>query len=96
MCVGKDGANSIHETSEVQEGQQDVGHNRAGAEGAAGTSASDWHGPIKPDNKEELRLVWERLKETVEALPHVGCYSIASVAYRRQATCPTVSSQSGY
>ena len=69
---------------QVKEGQQDVRPTGAGA------AASDWLGPIKPDDKEELRQVWEHLKETVEALPHVGCYSIASVAYRRQAQCPTV------
>lgn len=58
--------------------------------GIAGASAADWLGPIKPDDKEQLRQVWEHLKETVEALPHVGCYSIASVAYRRQAHRLTV------
>lgn len=75
---------------QVKEGQQDVRQTGAGIAGAAGASAANWLGPIKPDNKEELRRVWEHLKEMVEALPHVGCYSIASVAYRRQAQCPTV------
>ena len=72
---------------QVKEGQQDMRHTGAGI---AGASAADWLGPIKPDDKEQLRQVWEHLKETVEALPHVGCYSIASVAYRRQAHRLTV------
>ena len=87
--IGEDVDTTVHEASNggVKEGQQDVRHPGAGA---AGASASDWLGPIKPDDKEELRQVWEQLKKTVEALPHVGCYSIASVAYRRQAQCPTL------
>lgn len=77
----------MHEASDGQgkEGQQAVRPTGAGTAGAAAAAASDWLGRIKPDDKEELRQVWEHLKETVEALPHVGCYSIASVAYRRQA-----------
>ena len=50
---------------------------------AAAAAAVDWHGPIPAEQKDELRRVWQRLKETVEALPHVACYTIASVAYRR-------------
>ena len=53
---------------------------------AAATSAAvalDWHGRIRPEKREELRRIWERLKETVEALPHVACYTVASIAYRR-------------
>ena len=88
MCTGEDDV--VHDTSDgqVKEGQQDVappGAASAAVPGASGRGASQWHGPIKPEDKEELRQVWQHLKETVEALPHVGCYSIASVAYRRQA-----------
>lgn len=72
---------------EASVGQSKEGQQAVGGDGTAGASASDWMGRIKPDDKEELRQVWEHLKETVEALPHVGCYSIASVAYRRQAQC---------
>ena len=43
----------------------------------------DWHGPVRPEKREELLRTWQHLKETVEALPHVGCYTVASVAYRR-------------
>ena len=53
------------------------------AAAAAAAAAVDWHGPVPAEHKDELRRVWQHLKETVEALPHVVCYTIASVAYRR-------------
>lgn len=49
----------------------------------AAAAVLDWHGPIKPEERERLREVWQHLKETVEALPHVACYTVASIAYRR-------------
>ena len=90
--AGEDLDNGEHKASNVQvkEGQKHVRQTGASSAGAAGASAADWLGPIKPDDKEQLRQVWEHLKETVEALPHVGCYSVASVAYRRRARCPTM------
>ena len=45
----------------------------------------DWHGPIKPEEREGLLQAWQGLKATVEALPPVGQYTVASVAYRRWA-----------
>ena len=59
------------------------GQSKSSAAGAAAAAALDWHGPIQPEKREELRKVWQHLKETAEALPHVGCYTVASVAYRR-------------
>lgn len=87
LCTGEDMDNAVRESNDapVKEGHQDVGSPCA-APGTSDTSASHWHGPIKPEDKEELHQVWQHLKDTVEALPHVGCYSIASVAYRRQAS----------
>ena len=56
-----------------------------GAAAIAAAAAVDWHGTIPDEQRAELQRVWQRLKQTVEALPHVGCYTVASVAYRRQA-----------
>ena len=47
----------------------------------------DWHGPIKPEQREGLLQAWQGLKATVEALPPVGLYTVASVTYRRYCTC---------
>lgn len=87
LCTGEDMDDAVRESGNVQvkEGHQDVAP-PSSAPGTSDTAASHWHGPIKPEDKEELRQVWQHLKETVEALPHVGCYSIASVACRRQAS----------
>ena len=60
-----------------------VPHSLSEAATASAAAVLDWHGPIRPEKREELRKVWERLKETVEALPHVACYTVASVAFRR-------------
>ncbi len=61
--------------------EQDVSKLQSSSQAAA--AVLDWHGPIKPEKREQLREVWQRLKETVEALPHVACYTVASIAYRR-------------
>ena len=73
----RDGDDTDHE------GNQGEALAGTGVTAAPSATALDWHGRIKPENKEELRQVWERLKQTVEELPHVGCYSVASLAYRR-------------
>lgn len=46
-------------------------------------SVVNWHGHIKPEEREGLLQTWQGLKATVEALPPVGQYTVASVAYRR-------------
>ena len=65
--------------------EQDASVTHSPSEAATTSAAAvlDWHGPIRPEKREEKRRVWERLKETVEALPHVACYTVASVACRR-------------
>ena len=63
------------------ENEQDVFKLESSSQAAA--AVLDWHGPIKPEQREQLRQVWQHLKETVEALPHVACYTVASIAYRR-------------
>ncbi len=67
--------------ADVGDGQQES----AAVESPPAVAAAvlDWHGPIKPGKREELLRIWQHLKETVEALPHVGCYTVASIAYRR-------------
>ncbi len=62
--------------------EQDVFKQESSSQAAA-AAVLDWHGPIKPERREQLREVWQHLKETVEALPHVACYTVASIAYRR-------------
>ena len=57
------------------------GGEAVGAQHAA--SVVDWHGHIKPEEREGLLQTWQGLKATVEALPPVGQYTVASVAYRR-------------
>lgn len=91
LLCGEEIGNGGHGTSDAQvkETQQGVTPTGASSAAAPSTTTSHWHGPIKPEDKKELRQVWQQLKETVEALPHVGCYSVASVAYRRQAACIT-------
>lgn len=64
------------------EDEQDVLKQESSSQAAA-AAVLDWHGPIKPEEREQLREVWQHLKETVEALPHVACYTVASIAYRR-------------
>ena len=66
--------------SDRGEDEQDVSKIQSSSQAAA---VLDWHGPIKPEEREQLREVWQHLKETVEALPHVACYTVASIAYRR-------------
>jgi len=63
--------------------EQDVFKQESSSQAAAAAPVLDWHGPIKPEEREQLREVWQHLKETVEALPHVACYTVASIAYRR-------------
>lgn len=67
--------------SDRGEDEQDVSKLESPSQAAA--AVLDWHGSIKPEKREQLREVWQHLKETVEALPHVACYTVASVAYRR-------------
>ena len=74
--------------SNKHEGNESEGQAAAVSRAAVPSSAHDWHGPIKPEDREALQQVWERLKQTVEDLPHAGCYTVASVAYRRQAAGP--------
>ncbi|DBB03841.1 TPA: hypothetical protein ACH3X1_012936 [Trebouxia sp. C0004] len=63
------------------EDEQDVSKLESPSQAAA--AVLDWHGPIQPEKREQLRKVWQHLKETVEAMPHVACYTVASIAYRR-------------
>ena len=85
--AGHDRADVPHSSENARgdrgEDEQDVFKQESSSQAAAAAAVLDWHGPIKPEKREQLRDVWQHLKETVEALPHVACYTVASIAYRR-------------